>query len=166
MSKKEFEVGQRVQRYDYQTKIMSVGSILSLEKETVPASRDYFGRQNPAYDRVKAALVKWDDGTEGRVESYEIRAEDSELEHQFRTTANEIMNKINEKLALASKYLGEAEALADEHGIPFSSNISPLGQSYSPESFETKWEGIDKEMMQEVTGTYNEYSGWEHSAVC
>jgi hypothetical protein len=63
----------------------------------------------------------------------------------------------------------EAEKLSDEHGIPFGSNISPLSQSYFPNSFREKFPDLDldSEEIQELVG-YSEYyeGGWEHSAVC
>jgi hypothetical protein len=111
------------------------------------------------------AEVKWDDGSVETVSTDTLDPRDSELEREFRSTVAEATEKINAKLAKAKKYLSEAVALSEDYGVPFSASISFLSQSYTPGSVP---EELDKEFVESVTGTYNEYGyeGWEHSAVC
>lgn len=90
----------------------------------------------------------------------------SELEKTFAKVANDIIPQIEEKLAAAMKLLGEAEELSEEHGVPFYSNISPLGQSFRPESFAEKFSEVDSDVVYDLTESYGEYDGWQHSAVC
>src|SRR6185369_14445496 len=111
--------------------------------------------------------VKWDDGKEeSNLSPWHVVPEDSPLEREFRLKAAEIGDMIHEKLAIASKALDEAEAIAEEHGISFSAGISPLSQSYMAASAGDKWPDVSKEFMNEITETYGEYDGWQHSAVC
>jgi len=54
--------------------------------------------------------------------------------------------------------------------LPFSANVSPLSQSYFPESFVDKFSDLDSDTVYDITGAYTSYyhdgAGWEHSAVC
>jgi hypothetical protein len=67
---------------------------------------------------------------------------------------------------LASKYLQEAVDISEETGVPFDTNISFLSQSYRPGSTDERFPEVDYAFVKEVTECYNEYEGWEHSAVC
>jgi hypothetical protein len=97
-----------------------------------------------------------------------LQPEDTEIEKQFRATAKEALAEIDAKVDTARQALSEAVAISEKHGIPFKASVSPLSQPYFPRSFEEKFEGINTEVVNEVTDTYNEYcgSGWAHSAVC
>jgi hypothetical protein len=90
------------------------------------------------------------------------------LETEFKKAYEENIILINAKLSQASKLLGEAITIAEEHGIPFESNISELGQTYTPESFKEKWNLGKRDPVLVDLGIYiDEYAcGWEHSAVC
>lgn len=92
--------------------------------------------------------------------------EQSELEKEFKAAAEKYSRLIDAKVAQASQLLSEACDISEEHGIPFESNISFLSQGYVPESFATKFKDLDRDIMYQVTNVYNEYEGWEHSAVC
>jgi hypothetical protein len=92
--------------------------------------------------------------------------EQSDLEKEFKESAEKYSRLIAAKVAQACQLLSEACAISEEHGIPFDSNISFLSQGYVPDSFATKFKGLDREIMYEVTGVYNEYEGWQHSQVC
>lgn len=74
------------------------------------------------------------------------------------------------------KALREAEALADKHGVPFRSGISPLSNSYVPNSFsKSKFAALERDVVCDIAGVWGEYisdmlsgygNGWLHSAVC
>lgn len=107
-------------------------------------------------------MIEDDDLDEGEEEK-----ELSDLEKEFKVTAEKVTEEINQKLNLASNYLSEAVRLSEKHGIPFDTNISFLGQSYTPKSFDSKYADVDSELVEELTGVYDmEYDGWLHSAVC
>lgn len=172
MSKREWKVGSRVQCIEWKNgeSTIHTGTATNLVMESRPKhSYGYRATQELEYF-VSQITVKWDDGEEETLKEYEVTPEDTELERQFRTQAALITKQINEKLSLASKYLDEAEAIAEEHGIPFTSGVSPLGQSYLTKSFPEKWAGVSQEVMREVTEAYSEYIdsyyGWVHSAIC
>jgi hypothetical protein len=112
------------------------------------------------------ALVKFEDGSEEtlRVDNLDVR--DSELERAFRLAVPEAMEKIDHKIAIASKALSEACEISEKYGIPFSSYISFLSQGYKPESFEEKYGDVNGDIVSSLTDNSNEYSGWQHSAVC
>lgn len=94
---------------------------------------------------------------------------ESELEQEFRKLVDNKFNLINAKLNQANQLIDEAISISEEYGIPFSSSLSQVGQSYYPNSFRKKFPDLDIDFVSEVTGSYHndpEYGGWEHSAVC
>jgi len=95
---------------------------------------------------------------------------DNELETEFKSLMETVGKEIDHKVNEASRLLREAVELADKHGIPFYAYVSELGQPYVPQSFEDKWESLDKEDVEELTGvpSYDLESayGWKHSDVC
>jgi hypothetical protein len=173
-NKDEWKVGDRVQWIDWngQSETYFGGAItevITATREKSAYRRFYGSNSSETETFVSKVVVKWDDGEEETLDEYDADPEDTPLEREFRTKAPEIAKLINEKLKLASQYLDEAEAIASEHGIPFASNISPLSQSYMTPTFREKWPDVSKEVMESVTNTYaeyDEYSGWQHSAVC
>lgn len=113
--------------------------------------------------------------TEDEFDSEEETEEDeeedtSDLEAEFRKVFKSHIDKIDKQLEIASKAIAKAEKLAEKYGLPFSSNVSPLSQSYFPESFVEKFGDLDSDTVYDITGAYtsyyNEGAGWEHSAVC
>jgi len=52
--------------------------------------------------------------------------------------------------AAMQAYLDEAEKIAEEHGIPFSSGVSPLSQNYMTRSFPEKWDGVSSDVANSV----------------
>lgn len=168
MSEREWNVGDKVQQTKNQT--IRLGEIVNLIKETQEVADWYgssYGSRRTKTEEYTAKLeVKWSDGQEETLAVWDVEPEDNEMEREFRALVPDAMKKIDEKLALASKYLDEAIAISEETGVPFSSNISFLGQSYKPTSFEKKFPEVDRELMTNLTGSYNEYAGWQHSAVC
>lgn len=93
----------------------------------------------------------------------------SELEKQFIEAQKEAVEKINEQLNVASRALAKAEKISEKYGIPFSSGVSPVGNTYTPEAFEKKFGDLDRDFIGEITDWSScpgEYSGWEYSAAC
>lgn len=92
-----------------------------------------------------------------------------ELEKQFKAVYDEHIQEINVHLEKASEELQKAVKISEKYGIPFGTNISFLGQNYTPRSLEKKWKDLDQDIIQEVSDyeiSFNEYDGWQHSAVC
>ena len=109
----------------------------------------------------------WDKFQKEKIDIEELDLQDSELERQFRNTANTFLDDIHSQLVIASNALDKAVELSEAHGIPFSSCISFLGQSYFPSSLNDKFGNLDREFIESITSATNPYGeGWEHSAVC
>jgi hypothetical protein len=86
------------------------------------------------------------------------------LEKEFKKVQKLALKEISLKLKEAQKALDEAESISEKYGISFYSNVSPLGQSYRPSSFESKW-GKLLDKMEEYD-ELPEHEGWQHSSVC
>jgi hypothetical protein len=117
---------------------------------------------------ITYANVKWDDNTTDCVDVEDLDPEDTQLEREFRTSATSVLDEIQKKVAAGAKLLEEAVALSEAHGIPFNSEISFLGQSYFPESFQEKYGDVNSDIVYAITEATSEYgdAGWEHSDVC
>ena len=172
MSRNSFSVGDRCQWLDGETDEVTGGVVESIlpPKKTKPTdwwdSRKY--TEEDRLDFVTYANVNWDDGTTDAVDIDDLDEEDSELEKQFRQTASKALKLINAKVAEAEAALSEACAISEKYGVPFSTDISFLSQSYHADSTREKFPDLDSSFISEITGAYNEYgySGWEHSQVC
>lgn len=89
------------------------------------------------------------------------------LEEEFNKIVQEKSVLIDAKLKQANMLLKEAIDIAEENGIPFYSNVSHISQTYTPESFASKWGELDSEVFDELGIYPGEYGGgWDHSAVC
>lgn len=170
----EWNVGDRVQTdevVDGKT-VFHVGAVAEVNSTQVERQRyDYYTRKNTPYMEtvIENIKVKWDDGEEETLGQYDVYAEDSEMERNFRAIATDAHRRIQEKLSLASKYLHEAVEISDETGVPFHTGISFLSQSYFPGNTQEKFEDLDSDFVNDITGAYHsEYGeeGWQHSAVC
>jgi hypothetical protein len=97
---------------------------------------------------------------------------ETELEKEFSKVAGETLDKISEFLDTARKALNAACKLSEENGIPFTSGISHISQSYIPSSLFNKWEDVDHSIVERETSVeayeIEEYggNGWVHSDVC
>lgn len=163
----EWKTGDRVQAE--QGDVIKVGEVLSVETHEVERSRlDYYTRKETKYTEteIKCVNVKWDDGEVESLSQYHIHAEDTDIERQYRIACADAQRRIDEKLAIASAALDEAVAISEETGVPFSAYISPLSQSYLPNSFSEKFPELDSLFANDLAGAYGEYEGWQHSAVC
>lgn len=93
-----------------------------------------------------------------------------EIEKEFTEVCAKISPQIQEKLSAAAKLINEAEALAEEHGVPFEpdDDIMWCTPAYIPESFAEKFPEIDHEFVYEVANVYPgcEYNGWQQSQTC
>ena len=164
----DWKVGDRVQlEKDGQIK---VGSITMVDSQTVTRTKhDWYTRKEVSYTEteIKSMNVKWDDGTEETgLSRWSVNHEDSDIERAFRLAMYEAQERIDAKMSEARKALDEAVKISEETGIPFSAGISPLSQSYIPNSLSDKFPELDKSFAYEVAEAYGEYEGWQHSAVC
>lgn len=175
MRPEQWKVGDRVQKFERKDgkEVIHVGVISDVITETRERNNydlygySYGSQKKTTETYVKSISVKWDSGTEeAGLNTWDVQSEDSPLEREFRIKAAEVINMIDEKLSIAAKAIEEAEAIAEEHGVSFSAGVSPLGQSYMAASASEKWPDLSKEFMNEVTDSYGEYDGWQHSAVC
>ena len=105
----------------------------------------------------------------------EIEDEVNPLAQEFSDLCDTVQKEISFKLEQARMMLREAEKIAEAHGVPFSSNISPVRNSFVPRSFsKSKFAELDTTEARECAGVYGEYiedmfdgdGGWLHSAVC
>lgn len=101
---------------------------------------------------------------------------ESPLAKEFAEHCKTVQAEIKVKVSEAFRLLREAEDIADKHGVPFRSGISPLSNSYIPKEFsKTKFGALGEEVVCEVSGVWGDYisdlfdskyGGWLHSAVC
>jgi hypothetical protein len=163
------KVGDRVQAYNKDGDPLD-GVIVSILPPKKERTNEYWSLSDKKrLDMTAHATIKWDAGGETDEPVDSIDPEDSELERQFRVEAASVIKKIDKKLAIASKALDEAVELSEKHGIPFSTSVSPLSQSYFPTTFSEKFGDIETDLVDSITGASTEYpedGGWEHSAVC
>lgn len=113
--------------------------------------------------------VKWDDdGSVTEHDLNDLESEDSEMERDFRKAAHYADELIHAQLNIAAEAVREATRIAERYGVPFRTHVSPISNSYTPRSLQAKFEGLDKNFVQDITDTYNDYdsTGWRHSAVC
>lgn len=166
MELKDCEIGTLVQVN--KTGIVKDGVVSAIIPAKKVRPRDYFKcSPEEQKDFEEYLTVKFDSGEEQTFNKWEVDPRDSDLEREFRNAAAPVIELIDAKLDVAHKALREAVALSEEHGIPFYAHVSPLSQGYTPTSFEKKYDGVDSDIVDEVTGTTNnEYGGWTHSAVC
>ena len=100
----------------------------------------------------------------------EEASENPELEAAFQKVADAHMHQIEEQLEIAAKAIAKAEKIAEKYGLPFQASVSPLSQSFTPESFWEKFGDLDSDFVMDITDAYlgeeHGEAGWEHSAVC
>lgn len=172
MNMSDFKVGDRVQWVDRDTDEVTGGTIESTIAPKRMKTNDWWNTQKyteaEREEMITYANIKWDDNTSDSVDIDDLDPEDSALEREFRLAAAPVLSEIQRKVAQASKLLSEAVKLSEEHGIPFNSDVSFLGQSYTPESFQEKYPDLSSDLVYEITEASNEYgdAGWEHSDVC
>lgn len=162
-----FNVGDRVQWEDRDTDEITGGTVDSIIPPKRMKTNNYWSLPQAEQDEmITYAVVKWDDNTADTVDMEDLDPEDSALEKEFRETAATALSLIQRKVVEASKALSEAVKISEEYGIPFSSEVSFLGQPYKPASFGSKFSEIDDDFVDAITGAYCEYEGWQHSDVC
>lgn len=164
----DWKVGDRVQTD--KDDVIRVGAVTVVDSHTVEKTKhDWYSRKDTKYSEVeiKSINVKWDDGEEQTgLGKYDVYPEDSEVERSFRLAMGDAQARIDAKMDAAYAALQEAVKISEETGIPFGASISPLSQSYIPNSLQEKFPDIDREFYSELAGAYGEYEGWQHSAVC
>ena len=91
--------------------------------------------------------------------------EKSELEIEFEKHVAKVQAEIRAKTDKAMELLRAACKLATEKGVSFRSPISPLSQCYivpPPAEFDA----LDSDIVGDITDTWGDEEGWQHSAVC
>lgn len=167
-----FQVGDRCQWEDRDNDEVTGGTVESIIPPKRMKTNDWWNTTKYSEvereEMVTYAVVKWDDNTSDTVDMDDLDLEDSELEREFRGKASEVLSEIYRKVSAASKLLTEAVKLSEEHGIPFNSEVSFLGQSYFPASFSEKYGDVNSDIVYAITEASSEHgdSGWEHSDVC
>ena len=116
------------------------------------------------------------DDEDNEQDSEDVDPYEAPLAKEFAQLCQDVGKEIKAKIAEARKSLREAEEIADKHGVPFHSGISPLSNSYVPGSFsKTKFAELDQEVVCEIADVWGEYisdllggyhGGWLHSQVC
>lgn len=90
----------------------------------------------------------------------------SEVELEFKALCDEALPKIEAQLTIAREAIKQAEKISEQYGVPFSSDITPIGMAYTPASMDDRFRDLE-DVIYDFTGSYlNDYEGWEHSAVC
>lgn len=99
----------------------------------------------------------------------DTQTNDPELEKEFEAACATAQAEIKVHMDAARAAVNLAVAAAEKHGVPFRAGISPLSNTYNPRSLKEKFGKLDREAVNDISGTWNEYpgeSGWQHSAVC
>lgn len=94
-----------------------------------------------------------------------------ELEKEFLEAVKKAKAEAEIQLKIARKAIVKVEKIAEKYGVPIDCDISPLYNTFTPESLEEKWKEIDAESFDELFGEAgmcieDTYAGWQHSAVC
>lgn len=128
----------------------------------------YFVPETEPHDWEPTGRVKWDIGITTEVRLSRLDPVDSPIERKFRLAVTQANAEMNKHLEDASEALRKAVEVAEKYGVPFDSNISPIGNTYSPESVRSLHPKVSTDFIDSLTGTYDEenyeYGGWKHSA--
>jgi len=151
-----------VQRIEYDHSIKD-GKLL----EIIPASKsskcsNYWSLSSEEQKEYQQhAIVEWLDGTRETLSIEELSPRDNQLEREFRNQAWQIEDRIKDQLEKAREALETAVAISEQYGIPFASNISLISQSYVPTTFGSKYNELDKKLVETITDVYDTYDkGW------
>lgn len=157
-------------RWDANMDNLKVGSRVQMTVQNA-MKRNIIKKGNIIGNSVKDAFrcaVEWDDGSVEKVEvSKLILCPD--LEEDFARVCKQHLPQIHEKLNAAAKLINEAEAISEEHGVPFrpQHDIMFCTPSYIPASFKQKWgEDLDYDLIYELTDAGGSYDGWQQSQTC
>lgn len=94
--------------------------------------------------------------------------EPTQLEKEFEEVYKVAIKEIDAKLSIASAAIAEAIKIAEERGIPFHAWVSPLGQPYTPTSYQEKFGELDPDFTAEIADVWpaEDHVGWKHSSIC
>lgn len=104
----------------------------------------------------------------------EADSKQSALEEKFKAVLNQVNPQIQEQLNIAYTAMNKAEALSEEHGVPFQSKLTRYCEVvYSPKSIKTKWEEVYddddwklRSSFEKDLGFYLGYGeGWNYSSI-
>ena len=167
---RDIKVGSKVQHIEWENKLLRDGQIVAIIPPKKQRTDKYWSMtEKQRHEMETTATIKWEDGTQDDINIEFLEKRDSEIEREFRIMANQVIDEIQEKVAVAAAYLHEATELSEKHGIPFYSDISIVRQPYIPTTFSTKHGDIDHEIVEAITGSnigYDHNRGWQHSQVC
>jgi hypothetical protein len=96
----------------------------------------------------------------------------TQLEAEFKVLVDSVGEEIEAKLKQAKKLVKEAAKLSQEHGVPFYSPVSILGECYVPNTFRQRFGALKPEDVADLTSVPEEelksvyVDGWNHSQVC
>jgi len=86
--------------------------------------------------------------------------EETNLEDDFKVAYHLHIIEIKEQLKIAKGAIAVAEAIAEQYGIPFDSDVSPICQTYTPTTLPST---LAYDLIEEITGVYpgGDTAGWE-----
>lgn len=123
--------------------------------------------------QTNSAIVSWDDGQICNVKYSKLKMvpnHSGDLEKEFMEISDKIGNEIKSRINEANKALNEALKLAEDHGLPFYSDIIQVGSCYVPNSYHSKWDKLNPEFVSDITevlsGDLKYTRGWSTSEVC
>ena len=90
---------------------------------------------------------------------------ESMLERDFWDVKRTVSANIEKHLIDAQKSIAAAVKLAEKHGIPFETDLSPMNQVYFPHSFNDKW-GELSESLRKDQDLIDIKNGWQASKLC
>lgn len=164
----DWKVGDRVQTDD--NNVIRVGTVTAVDFHQVERNKyDWHTGKDIKYlkTKIKSIDIQWDDGElQQGLDQYGVSPEDSAIEREFRLTMIDAQARIDTELEKAWQCIQAAVKISEDTGIPFHAQVSPLSQSYFPNSRSQKFPNLDREVCSELARAYGEYEGWQHSSVC
>ena len=169
MEEDKLEVGTRVQKLEDNAEPTG-GVVEVFHPAEMEMARDYWNYSKEDQEKMKPHYtIKWDDGETQILSESDFNLEDNDMEREFRKAALKAEGQIQKLLDKAARAISEAEELSEQYGVPFSSSVSPIGQSYYPTTTESIFPDLDRDFIDDITGAYHsDYGeeGWQHSDVC
>lgn len=99
-----------------------------------------------------------------------------DLEKEFEKAVKKADEEIQQHFDAAVKAIKEAVKISEKYGVPYRFPVSLLNNTYTPKSFDKKWEKLrevdvddsDKylDLFDNLEVPFPGYYGWEYSDVC
>lgn len=163
----KFKVGDLVQYYTESNKVRD-GKVTALSTPLSHRPDKFWSLPEEERNKYQTMVTMDCDGEVIVQEQGSVQERDDEFQRAYRVACDAAQELIYAKCEEAAKALSEAVRISELHGIPFSSGVSFLGQSYIPSSMSEFFPEVDRDFMMEVADASSAYDeeGWEHSAVC